>query len=129
MLERLRQCALGSEIASGFVAHETFWLVADGGQVVAVSNLRLSLTPALRVNGGNIGYGVRPSARRQGYATTILRETLARAKARGLERVLVTAHRPNLGSVRAILNNGGILDSEELLPGQPEVLQRYWITT
>jgi predicted acetyltransferase len=94
---------------------------------VGVSNLRHTLTDALRKDGGNIGYGIRPSARRQGHAKTILAETLARAKQRGLTRALLTAHKGNIGSIRTIIAQGGKLESEELLPGHPDVLQRYWI--
>ncbi|RFC41993.1 MAG: putative acetyltransferase, partial [Verrucomicrobia bacterium] len=91
-------------------------------------NLRYSLTDELRRIGGNIGYGIRPSARRLGHATTILRETLIKAKAQGIRRVLVTADKGNAGSVKTILKNGGVLDAEELLPGHPDITQRFWIT-
>jgi predicted acetyltransferase len=126
-LERLRLCALGSEVAQGYAPHETFWLVEDGTRVVGVSNLRLSLTDSLRKDGGHIGYGIRPSARRRGHATFILKETLLRAKARGIARALVTAEKGNVGSIKTILKNGGVFESEELLPGYDDVMQRYWI--
>jgi hypothetical protein len=44
------------------------------------------------------------------------------------ERVLVTADKGNAGSVKTILKNGGVLDAEELLPGHPDITQRFWIT-
>jgi predicted acetyltransferase len=126
-IERLEKCAQGSELPNGFVAHQTFWLVGDNEHVLGVSNLRYSLTEALRKDGGHIGFGIRPSVRRHGYATLILRETLLKAKERGIARALVTSHKGNLGSVKAILRNGGTLDSEELLPGHPDLMQRFWI--
>jgi predicted acetyltransferase len=128
LLERLRGCAQGSEISAGFVAHETFWLVDESEQVVGVSNLRHSLTESLKKDGGHIGYGIRPSARRLGHATLLLHETLTKAKARGIARVLLTTHKGNLGSVKTILRNGGKFDGEELLPGHSDLMQRYWIT-
>jgi len=128
LLARLEACALGSEIAAGFVAHQTYWLVDGGDQVLGASNLRLSLTPALRQEGGHIGYGIRPSARRRGHATLILQETLQKAKERGIFRALITCHKKNLGSAKAILKNGGVLESEELLLGHADLLQRYWIS-
>jgi predicted acetyltransferase len=127
LIERLKKCAEGSELPKGFVAHETFWLVADNEQVLGVSNLRYSLTDALRKDGGHIGFGIRPSARRQGFATMILRETLVKAKERGIIRALVTAHKGNTGSVRSILKNGGVLDSGELIQGHADLMQRFWI--
>lgn len=126
-LERLRLCALGSEVAQGYAPHETFWLVEDGVRVIGVSNLRLELNDNLRKDGGHIGYGIRPSARRRGHATFILKETLLKAKARGITRALVTAEKGNTGSIKTILKNGGIWDSEELLPGYNDVMQRFWI--
>jgi predicted acetyltransferase len=96
-------------------------------QVVGVSNLRHSLTDALRREGGHIGYGIRPSARRRGYATLILRETLKLARKRGIELALVTCDKGNIGSVKAIQRNGAYFESEELLPGQTDLKQRYWI--
>jgi predicted acetyltransferase len=124
---RLEQCSKGSEIPDGFVAHKTFWLVDANDQVLGVSNLRYSLTDSLRKDGGHIGFGIRPSARRQGFATALLRETLVKAKEIGITRALVTAHKGNTGSVRSILKNGGVLDSEELIQGHTDLMQRFWI--
>ena len=126
-LQRLDDCARGINLPDGFVAHSTFWLVREGGTVVGVSNVRHSLTTALRREGGNIGYGIRPSARRQGMGTAILRESLARAAALGLARVLVTCGKGNVASAKSIMRNGGVFDSEEYLPERGEIVQRYWI--
>lgn len=95
--------------------------------MVAVSNLRHELTEGLRREGGHIGYGVRPSARHRGHATRILQETLARAAARGITEVLLTCDKANVGSARTIMNAGGLLVSEELLPGRDDATQRYII--
>jgi predicted acetyltransferase len=127
-LARLKACAEGSEIANGFVAHETFWLVGDDQHVIGVSNLRHDLTDSLRLIGGHIGYGIRPTMRRRGYATLILAETLKKAKALGIARALVTCDKGNIGSERAILKNRGIFHSEELLPRRDHITQRYWIS-
>jgi predicted acetyltransferase len=127
-LARLKACAEGSEIANGFVAHDTFWLVGDDRHVIGVSSLRHDLTDSLRKIGGHIGYGIRPSMRRQGYATLILAQTLLKAKARGITRALVTCGKTNVGSVRTILKNGGVFHSEERLPNVDDVTQRYWIS-
>ena len=127
-LSKLGDCAVGKGVPNGFVAHSTFWLVRDGAEVVGVSNIRRALTPALLREGGSIGYGIRPSARRQGLGTAILRLSLLRAAELGLSRVLVTCGKPNVDSVGVILRNGGVLDSEEYLADRGEIVQRYWIT-
>ena len=124
---RLNDCARGINLPDGFVAHSTYWLVRDQATVVGVSNIRHSLTDALRHEGGNIGYGIRPSARRQGLGIAILRKSLGRAAELGLNRVLVTCGKANIGSAKSILRNGGVLESEEYFPDRGEIVQRYWI--
>ena len=126
-LTRLDACARGIGLPHGFVPHSTFWLVRGHTEVVGVSNIRHSLTPALRREGGNIGYGIRPSARRQGLGNAVLRNSLHRAASLGLARVLLTCSKLNGASARAIVCNGGFLESEEYLAERGEVIQRYWI--
>lgn len=125
-LASLQDCSIGEGPATGFVPHSTHWLV-DNGEVVAVSNLRHRLTDALRREGGNIGYGVRPSARRRGFATEILRRTLQQARELGLAEALITCGKENVASVKTILRNGGVFESEEFLPERDEIVQRYKI--
>jgi predicted acetyltransferase len=128
-LAKLAAAARGEGIPEGFVAHTTFWLVDSRGEVVAVSNLRHALTPRLRIEGGHIGYGVRPSARRRGHATEILRRTLTEARAQGIDPALVTCAAANAASRATITRCGGRLDSEEYVQARGEVVQRYWIPT
>ena len=126
-LARLAACARGEGLPPGFVPHSTYWLVSDD-VVVGVVNLRHRLTDALRREGGNIGYGVRPSARGRGYAREILRCTLVRAGEIGLREVWLTCAKTNLASIRTIVGQGGIFVSEEFLPEREEVVQRYRIS-
>lgn len=127
-LAKLSDCAAGVGVPHGFVAHSTFWLVRDQTEVVGVSNIRHALTPALRREGGHIGYGIRPSSRRQGLGVAILRHSLQRAAGLGLSRVLISCGKSNIASASVIVRNGGVLESEEFLADRGEVVQRYWIT-
>ena len=127
MLSRLADCAQGIGLPEGFVPHSTFWLVEDDSEVVGVANIRHSLTPALRIEGGNIGYGIRPSAQGRGLGTAVLRLALGHARNLGLPEVLVTCGKGNVASARIILRNGGILESEDYLESRGEVVQRYII--
>jgi len=129
LVARLDGFGRGEGLPEGFVPHSTFCLVDAQGEVVAVSNLRHRLTDKLRVEGGHIGYGVRPSARRRGHATEILRRTLAEARALGIGEALVTCAKGNMGSAGAIRNCGGRLHSEEFVEPRGEVVSRYLIET
>jgi predicted acetyltransferase len=126
LIAKLERNSKGQALPAGFVANSTYWLVAQS-EIVGVSNLRHSLTPRLRKEGGNIGYGVRPSARGRGLGTELLRQTLGKAKEIGLSKVLLTCGKDNIRSVRVILANRGVFESEEFLEERNEVIQRYWI--
>jgi predicted acetyltransferase len=128
-LAKLAACERGEQVPEGFVPHTTFWLVDEADQVVAVSNLRHRLTERLRIEGGHIGYGVRPSARRRGHATELLRQTLGAARALGIAEALVTCAKANAGSVATIRRCGGRLQSEAFVAERGEVVQRYLIAT
>jgi len=112
----------GVGIKDGFVEHSTFWMVDAENTIVGVSNLRHRLTPELERIGGNIGFSVRPSKRRQGYATHLLALTLDAAKSLPIGRVLLTCDEENTGSRKAIMANGGVLHTAD------EGIRRYWIT-
>ncbi len=123
----------GREAAKGWSPSQTWLAVRQrDGVVVAIVNYRPSpLTDFLLQYGGSIGYSVRPSERRKGYAKETLRLTLVKCREAGEERVLITCDRDNPASARTILANGGVLENEvadEPGLGQSGVIQRYWIT-
>jgi predicted acetyltransferase len=89
--------------------------------------LRQTLTSDLEEFGGHIGYDIRPSERRRGYGTQILRLTLDKAHRLGLKRVLVTSDSANIASWRIIEKNGGVLHSEAISQHTGELLRKYWI--
>ena len=114
----------GRSIDHGWV--ESTWLLADvDGVVVGRSSIRFELNDFLLSQGGHIGYAVRPSHRRRGYATEILRQSLVVARAGGVQDVLVTCDDDNVGSVRAIEANGGVL--ENVVETENVPIRRYWI--
>ena len=123
---RLRDAVEGKGLPVGYVPGSTYWLVRDGRTILATSNLRHRLTPLLREEGGHVGYSVRPSERRKGYGTLILRLTLAKARTLGLTRLLVTCDHDNAASADVILNNGGVFE-EEVALAKGTIKRRYWI--
>jgi predicted acetyltransferase len=78
-------------------------------------------------SGGHIGYVIRPSKRRSGYGTAILRLGLDIARARGLQRVLLTCDETNIASRKIIEANGGQLENAVVVEGQTALKLRYWI--
>ena len=97
-------------------------MVVDDTVVGRVS-LRHELTPWLLEVGGHIGYAVRPSARRRGYATAALARVLPVAADLGIDPALVTCDEDNIGSRKAIEANGGVL--EDVRNGK----LRFWVPT
>ena len=73
--------------------------------------------------GGHIGYDVRPSVRRRGYATLMLRLSLPVAHQLGIDPALITCDDTNVGSRRVIEANGGRLASAS------DGILRFWVPT
>ena len=110
----------------GRVPSSTFWLAA-GRRLIGRSSIRHRLTPELEYEGGHIGYDIRPSERRRGYGTLILRLTLEKARGLGLGRVLLTCDASNVASARVIERNGGRLREQAVSRRSEELISRYWI--
>lgn len=117
-----------AELPDDAVHNDLYWVV-DDGEVVGFLSFRHDLNEWLREAGGHIGYSVRESRRRQGYASAALRLGLERAREIGLDRVLVTCDDDNVGSYRTIEGADGVLQdvSDQSARGHA-MLRRYWIT-
>ena len=88
-------------------------------------NIRHYLNEGLLNFGGHIGDGVRPSERRKGIGSEIIRLALIECKKLGIDKVLMVCNINNIGSRKTIVNNGGIKENEVIDNG--ETLERYWI--
>lgn len=95
------------------------------GELVGMIDIRHRLNAHLLQFGGHIGYSVRKSRRRRGYAASMLAEALTLCRQMGLGRVLITCDKQNVASARTIQKNGGVLENEVAQQGR--VTQRYWI--
>lgn len=110
----------------GLVPENVYWGVYLD-QVVGRIALRHQLTDKLREFGGNIGYEVRPSFRRQGVASEMLRLLLLTPKARELGRILITCSPDNIGSNNAIIKNHGKLERTSYVERYNRDTNYYWI--
>lgn len=115
----------GTEL--GTVPHAHLWLVADDELIGRVS-IRYKLNERLLRSGGHIGYGIRPSRRRQGFGRAALMLAKQHAREHALQRVLLTCADDNIGSVRIIESCGGVLENITPHPDNlTTLMRRYWI--
>ncbi|MGA2915541.1 MAG: GNAT family N-acetyltransferase [Sedimentisphaerales bacterium] len=125
-VNRAKDHSRGIGLPEGWVPASTYWLISRG-RIVGTCNLRHRLNDFLKNFGGHIGYSVRPTERRKGYATKMLSLALEKAEALGIYRVLVTCADDNIASARVIEKNGGKLADKIKREGSPELIRRYWI--
>lgn len=110
----------------GLVPDSTFFCLDEERNIfVGAVNIRHYLNDSLLLNGGHIGDGVRPSERRKGIATKMIKLALEECKKIGIHNVLMVCDKENIGSAKSIQNNGGILENEITVNGRVE--QRFWI--
>ncbi|MBE6930099.1 MAG: GNAT family N-acetyltransferase [Ruminococcaceae bacterium] len=96
-------------------------------RLVGIIDLRHHIDhPILRVWGGHMGYTVRPSERRKGYAGQMLRLNLVICREMGMEKILITCNENNVASEKTILSCGGIYESTVEV-GKSRI-KRFWIT-
>lgn len=124
-LEILGHESTGTNLKEGRVP-STFLIAEKDGNLVGRTSIRHELNDFLLSVGGHIGYGVRPSYRRQGFATEILRQSLVLIHGLGVTKVLVTCDDDNLGSIKVIESQGGIQENKVKFEGT--LKRRYWIT-
>ena len=112
-------------VPKGLVTSELYLLMDDSNRVIGAIDLRHKLNDYLLKFGGNIGYGIRPSERKKGYAKLMLNLTLKKCKENGMNKVLITCLKDNIGSAKTIISNNGELEDEVVENNQ--IKQRYWI--
>ena len=105
-----------------FVPCTTLWWI-DGEHYLGRLAIRHRLNEFLLDVGGHIGYDIRPSERRRGHATAMLRAALPWAQGLGIDAALVTCDDDNVGSIRVIEAAGGELEDVR------GTKRRYWVPT
>ena len=126
-LEVLDEQERGMNLQPNFVP-STFLFAFVEARIVGRVSIRHSLNAFLERVGGHIGYAVVPECRRRGYATEILRQSVELARTRiGISRILITCDDDNIGSIRTIEKNGGVLENIVRGPDLSKPKRRYWI--
>ncbi|MBQ7113924.1 MAG: GNAT family N-acetyltransferase [Clostridia bacterium] len=118
----------GENLPSSYVPATQFLFIrrADN-RLVGMLQVRHYLNEHLLRFGGHIGYSVRPSERRRGYAKAMLQAALPFCREMGIKKVLITCDENNPASEKTILANGGKYESTAYEPDEKINLKRFWI--
>lgn len=107
-VQQLHDQSVGKNLKAGYVPSVEFWMIdADGfaGRII----LGLAFYPAPERVGHHVGYAVRPSKRRLGYATRALQLLLDEASKRNIHKLMPICDPDNIASRKVIERNGGVL--------------------
>jgi len=104
-----------------------FFFRTEDSKIIGMITIRHKLNESLINRGGHIGYSIRPTERKKGYGTFMLKLALEKCRELNLSKVLITCDKINVASAKVIQNNNGILENEVFNEAFSETTQRYWI--
>ena len=111
--------------------NSTLFFFMDDDTILWAIQIRHSIDhPNLSLEGwcgGNIWYGLRPSARGKGLSKKMLQLGLIEAWKLGIQKVLISAHEDNIASWKTIESCGG--EYIKTIPDEGKSLKVYWILT
>ena len=110
-------------VDSNWVVTDTFFAVDSNKKIVGIIDLRHTLNDFLK-DIGNCGYSVRPSERRKGYATEMLRQVLDIARSYGMKELHLSAKKDNEASIKTIVKNGGVYERSFVFDNTPADIYR-----
>jgi len=100
---------------------QSLYFLMQGERILGAISLRYQCTGI----DGHIGFGIRPSERRKGYATKMLELALPLMREYGQNPIIISCAKDNVGSAKTILKNGGMLLEE--VNDEGELTQVYQI--
>ena len=112
------------------IGFEYYFMDRPHNEIVGLINLRpdMSSSKYLEIYGGNIGYSIKPSRRKEGLASLQLKKFLPICKREyGLDSVIITCLDNNTASRKTILGNGGKYINTVFYPPESTNLERYLI--
>lgn len=109
-LEKVNNNSKLETVDPNWVLTDTFFAIREeDNKIIGIIDLRHTLNEFLK-DFGNSGYSVRPSERKKGYATEMLRLLLKYAKEIGLKDLHLSVERDNIPSIKTIVKNGGKIE-------------------
>ena len=107
---------------------KTFFVVRENdNKIVGMINVRFNIPKKLlNTWASHIGYGIRPTERRKGYAKIALYLALLEEQKLGEENVLLVCSVDNIGSNKTILALGGKLEKTKLDEYDNTMTNYYW---
>ena len=124
LLLKIHEREEGINLPADRVPQTELWLI-ENGEFIGWTKIRHRLNENLLLQGGHIGYSIRPSKRNQGYGTKILELALSVAKNLGIEKILITCDDDNVGSAKIIEKNDGVLENK--IQHEGKLKRRYWV--
>ena len=108
---------------------KTFFVVRENDKrIVGMVNVRFNISKEkLSTWASHIGYGIRPSERRKGYAKIALYLALVEEQKLNEENVRLVCTTDNIGSNKTILSLGGKLEKTLLDSYDNMMTNYYWI--
>ena len=105
-LKSVKDNASSETVNPSWVVTDTYFAFDENDRLVGIVDLRHELNDFLK-DFGNSGYSVRPTERRKGYATEMLKLVMERARQIGMDKLQLSVERSNEASVKTIIKNGG----------------------
>lgn len=126
-LEKKENIEYGNQINR--CSSKTFFVVREkDNKIVGMVNIRYNISDEkLKTWASHIGYGIRPTERRKGYAKIALYLGLLEEQKIGEERILLICDVDNIGSNKTILALGGVLEKTDLYKYDNIMTNYYWI--
>lgn len=114
--------------SKGKVAATTYFTIRESdNKIIGMVNFRHYLNEYLKNFGGHIGYGIRPTERKKGYAKIQLYLVLLEAQKMGIDKVMVDCVDTNEASEKVIKSLGGVFEREVYEENKKVTLHNYWI--
>lgn len=114
-------------VRDGLVPSTTYMAISiNNNRLIGMIDIRHYLNDYLLNFGGHIGYSIRKSERKKGYATEMLALALKECEKLNIKKVLLTCDKNNIASAKTMINNGAKLENE--VSQENRITQRYWIT-